>query len=291
MTESASLGLSESASAASAYAPLCEAARQLQVGHIMARDVISISPGDSIQTAAALMAERQVSCLVVMDGPRLIGIITQQSVLKEAAQTPGQAGASPVADWMRAPIPTAGPATPVLEACEIMKRDRVKWLPVLLDAELTGLVTQTDIIRAVTSLVQVIEVGSIMNTNVKTVDAASTVQEAAGIMSTAGISCVVAVHNGKLAGILTERDLLKRVVAPGKDPGHVLVADVMSFPIISVAPCYCLFTAHRMMDRMHVHRLVVMQDEQLCGIVTQTDILRALKDTFLGAEFVSLDED
>jgi CBS domain-containing protein len=93
------------------------------------------------------------------------------------------------------------------------------------------------------------------------------------------LSCLVAVHGGKVVGIVTDKDILKSVCAEGKDPGDVLIADVMSFPVVTIQPCYCLFTAHRMMERMHVHRLVVMDEAKLCGIITHTDILRSLRDT------------
>ncbi|UCD49592.1 MAG: CBS domain-containing protein, partial [Phycisphaerales bacterium] len=58
------------------------------------------------------------------------------------------------------------------------------------------------------------------------------------------------------------------------------VVDIMSFPIISVAPRCSVISAAKKMDGMHLHRLVVMADSQIDGIITQTDITRAIRTEF-----------
>ena len=78
-------------------------------------------------------------------------------------------------------------------------------------------------------------------------------------------------------GILTERDFLERVIACRKDPCRVSGKEVMSSPVICVAPTYSVFSAARRMDEMNVRRLVVMKGGRPCGIVAQTDIFRAVK--------------
>ncbi|MBN2133860.1 MAG: CBS domain-containing protein [Sedimentisphaerales bacterium] len=255
------------------------AAEKLKVEDVMTRHVFTIHPTDTVQTAAELMSENHVSCLPVLDDGRFQGILTQSDVLAGNADLEGAAGSITAAQRVRRDVPTIPPETGVLEAGRIMEAQRTKWLPVLSAGRLAGIVTQTDVIGAITSLVKVVEVGAVMNADVTTVDAATTVREATRIMSDQGISCLVAVHGGKMVGILTEKDILRRVCAAGKDFHQVLVADVMSFPVTTVPPNHCLFTTHRTMDRMHIHRLVVTDGDRLVGIVTQTDILRTLKDT------------
>ena len=250
------------------------AAERLQVRDVMAKHVFTIRPTDTIQTAAKLMSEHHISCLPVLDAGRFQGILAQRDVLTGSVDLEGAA-----AQCVRRDVPTIPPETGVLEAGRIMEARRTKWLPVLSEEQLAGIVTQTDIIGAITSLGRVIEVGAVMNTDVTTLDAAATVWDAIQTMTDQNISCIVAVHGGKMVGILTEKDVLGRVCAAGKDPHQTLVADVMSFPVTTVQPSHCLFTTHRMMDRMHVHRLVVTDGDRLAGIITQTDILRTLKDT------------
>ena len=255
------------------------AAEKLKVEDIMTKHVFTIRATDTIQTAAEIMSENHISCLPVLDDGKFQGILTQRDVLTGNADLEGAAGSTTAAQCVRRDVPTIPPETGVLEVGRIMEAQRIKWLPVLAAERLAGIVTQTDVIGAITSLVKVVEVGTVMKTDVTSVDAATTVSEATKIMTDQGISCVVAVHGGKMVGILTEKDILGRVCAAGKDPDQVLVADIMSFPVTTVQPCHCLFTTHRTMDRMHIHRLVVTDGDRLVGIVTQTDILGTLRDT------------
>jgi len=97
------------------------------------------------------------------------------------------------------------------------------------------------------------------------------------IMASRNISCLVALENRTLVGIFTERDLLNRVIAEERDPAQTSLTDVMSSPVVSVPPDYSVLSARRLLERIGIRRLVVMDDETLCGIVTQTDILKSIR--------------
>jgi CBS domain-containing protein len=116
-----------------------------------------------------------------------------------------------------------------------------------------------------------------MSKNIATVDAQTTVAEAARIMSSRNISCVVVLHRNELAGILTEKDVLKRVVALSKNATQTRVPAVMSCPVASMPPSCSILSASKMMEKMHIHRLVIMDGKEVCGIVTQTDVMRAVR--------------
>ena len=116
-----------------------------------------------------------------------------------------------------------------------------------------------------------------MSTEVVVADASATVAQAAGLMSSRNISCVVVMRQQDAVGIMTEKDVLKRVVALHRDPGTTPVAEVMTHPIVALAPTHSILCASRMMDRMRIHRLVVKENKQVYGIVSQTDILDAVR--------------
>jgi CBS domain-containing protein len=140
-----------------------------------------------------------------------------------------------------------------------------------------GIVTQTDITRGLISISPLKAVSDIMSTDVATVDTGATVAEAARIMSAKGISCLIAMRRSAVSGIVTEKDLIRRVVALHKDPAETQVVEMMSFPLVAVPPSYSVLSAGKKMDTMHLHRLVVMKDNAVAGIVTQTDIARAVR--------------
>ena len=89
-----------------------------------------------------------------------------------------------------------------------------------------------------------IKIEDVMVKEVITIDEKSIVKEAADIMNKFEIGCLIVTRKGKAVGILTERDLLKRVVSQAKSSTRTKVRTVMSKPLIVVEPdmsreCYC----------------------------------------------------
>ncbi|MFH0860460.1 MAG: DUF835 domain-containing protein [Candidatus Altiarchaeota archaeon] len=120
-------------------------------------------------------------------------------------------------------------------------------------------------------------VSDIMIRDVKTTSGDSAVVDAARMMTDEGISSVVVVEKGKLAGILTEKDLATKVVALGKTPSKVKVKDVMSSPVLSASPETSILEAAKLLDRKGYKKLPIVSDGKLIGIVTETDLAHALR--------------
>jgi len=116
-------------------------------------------------------------------------------------------------------------------------------------------------------------VNEIMQKNVISIDSTSSVKDAATIMADAKVGCVVVTKNNVPVGIITERDLVRRVISEDK-PSSVLVSDVMSSPLIIAKPDYNLYELAQIMKTKGIHRIPVEKDNQLVGIVTSTDIVR-----------------
>lgn len=119
-----------------------------------------------------------------------------------------------------------------------------------------------------------LRVGDVMVKEVVTIDEGLTVKEAADIMNKFEIGCVIAVRKGKAMGILTERDLLKRVVAEGKDAAKIKIKDVMTTPLVVTEPDMDLGEAVRLMFKMKIKKLPVVHGKKLVGLVSLTDIAR-----------------
>jgi CBS domain-containing protein len=119
-----------------------------------------------------------------------------------------------------------------------------------------------------------LKVEDIMVKEVITVDEKSTVKEAADIMNRFEIGCLIVTKEGKAMGILTERDLLKRVVSQGRNPERTRVQTVTSKPLIVVEPDMDLEEAAKLMFRLKIKKLPVVDEGQLRGLVTLTDLAR-----------------
>jgi len=119
-----------------------------------------------------------------------------------------------------------------------------------------------------------LKVEDAMVKEVMTIDENSTVKEAAEIMNKFEIGCLIAIRKGKAMGIITERDILKRVVAEAKDSTKTKVKDIMSSPLVVVEPNMDLEEAVRLMFQMKIKKLPVVDEKRLVGLVTLTDIAR-----------------
>jgi CBS domain-containing protein len=119
-----------------------------------------------------------------------------------------------------------------------------------------------------------LKVGDVMVKEVVTIDENFSVREAADIMNKFEIGCLIGVRRGKAMGILTERDVLKRVVAEGKDASKMRVKDVMTSPLVVAEPSMDLAEAVKLMFQMKIKKLPVVDEKRLVGLVSLTDIAR-----------------
>lgn len=104
-----------------------------------------------------------------------------------------------------------------------------------------------------------------------------TVRHAARIMAERHIGAILITENGRLEGIFTERDVLNRVVAPGRDPETLRIGEVMTRNPDTVPPdATALDTMVRMQTKGYRH-LPVVEDGELIGIVSVRDLFDAVK--------------
>jgi CBS domain-containing protein len=118
-------------------------------------------------------------------------------------------------------------------------------------------------------------VKDIMNTEVKTINGNASVQEAAEEMKKFRIGSLVVVKNSKLTGILTERDILDKVVAEASDASKIKVKDVMTTEVVMVSPDKDIGEAAELMMEKNIKKLPVIEGNRLVGIVTATDLCSA----------------
>jgi len=109
--------------------------------------------------------------------------------------------------------------------------------------------------------------------DVVTAPTTMSVLEATQLMNDRRIGAVVVLEGEKICGIFTERDVLTRIVAVGRDPAATLLREVMSAPIVSCSPetpieeCRVIFTTKR------IRHLPVLEEGKLAGLITSGDLL------------------
>lgn len=118
-------------------------------------------------------------------------------------------------------------------------------------------------------------VKEIMNTDVKTVSPDSSVQKAAEEMSKYHVGCLIVVEDSRLVGIVTERDIMRDVVAKAFDAKETKVRDVMTKEVIMVDPERDVEDAAEIMVEKKIKKLPVIHKDKVIGIVTAMDIVTA----------------
>jgi len=120
-----------------------------------------------------------------------------------------------------------------------------------------------------------LKVRDIMSSPVVTASPDTNVFEIAKKMTEENIGSIVIVNEaGEVIGIITEDDLIKRVLAKGKDPFTTKAEEIMTKPIVYVSPDTDLKDAADIMVSKNIGHLVVIENGKLVGIIAEYDILR-----------------
>jgi len=109
------------------------------------------------------------------------------------------------------------------------------------------------------------------------VDPNVTARDAAKLMNRHEIGCLIAVKKGNALGIITERDLLKKVVEQARNPGKTKVCQIMSKGLIVGTPHMEIADAVRLMLQKKIKKLPIVEDGKMIGLVTLTDIARTTR--------------
>ena len=112
---------------------------------------------------------------------------------------------------------------------------------------------------------------------IDTIPEEATASDAARQMKSVHRGCLIIVKGSKPVGIVTERDLVQRVMAEGLLPASAKISEVMSHPLVSVGPEALVTDAARVMSENKIRRLPVIDGTILVGIVTVTDFAKYLQ--------------
>jgi len=120
-----------------------------------------------------------------------------------------------------------------------------------------------------------IPVKRVMARNLVTVDKQMTVQEVAKVMESKEVGSVLVLdkESGEIAGIVTERDIVKKVVAKGVDGSSYMVKGIMSSPLLTIDSNKTIFEAGDYMDQKKVRHLAVTENGKVVGVISVRDLI------------------
>jgi len=128
-------------------------------------------------------------------------------------------------------------------------------------------------------LAGIVLVRDVMSKNVRVVRPDSSVKEVVATMNKFDIGSVVVVQGERPVGIITERDILRRIVEPCLAPETLTARQIMTSPVITIDENASINEAARLMAKKGIKRLLVTRNnDELVGIVTFTDIVTKVPD-------------
>lgn len=118
-------------------------------------------------------------------------------------------------------------------------------------------------------------VRDIMAKNIKTVKPDDSVHAAVKKMNKFGIGSVIVISSGRPVGIITETNIMRRVVESRMDPATVWAKDIMTSPLVTIDQTAAVEEAAKIMVDKNISRLPVTNGNKLVGLISSTDIVKA----------------
>lgn len=270
---------------------------------LMSSPVYVVTTTDNVAYARNVMLRHRISRLPVMEGEELRGIITKKDIAYRLRQ------AEPI--WRRRPIDsipvevlmvpdpiTVSPETSTRDIAAIMLDKNISGLPVVENGTVAGIVTKRDIMRSAYLRGLKATVGEVMGEAV-TVNRYHSLDHIIETMKSKNDKVIVVNDDGSLAGIITETNLAfydylnERMELPRKEvkilrrsePAgqkryryvvevSAVAEDVMSRPVITVAPDAPLQDAIGLMLEKEINSLAVVEDGEIRGLLKRDDIIK-----------------
>jgi len=125
------------------------------------------------------------------------------------------------------------------------------------------------------------QIRDIMEKNVITIDINETANNAANQMKENDISFLVIIENGKPVGVVSERDFVQKLCINNQNSSDVKISDIMSYKFRWVNPTTKIEDAIQKMLNNNIRRLLILDDEKLVGVITQTDLASYLREKLM----------
>ncbi len=219
------------------------------------------------------MAGKNIGSLVVVEGSKPKGVVTERDILDRVLAAGKDPEATTVADIMSTNLVEVRPDASLKEAAETMLHKKNRLL-VMDGGELVGIVTATDIVKGIRRQGTSFDISKTITKRVLTVSPETRVDEVLRLMSGRRVGSIMVSQNGRPYGIFTERDFVKKVLVPRTELSRK-VGDLATKKLITANAGLDGGEAARIMATNGIKRLPLLKGEDVAGIVTARDLAEA----------------
>jgi signal transduction histidine kinase len=249
------------------------------VNDIMATDVVTINPVDCVSDALSIMAEREISFVVIAsEENRPLGVITEKDVVRIIPDLNNKR--VPVPDVMSSPVLTIGKEETAFAALHKLVIHNIRHLVVVTKkGEIAGALTLTNFLERLgfEYFVDIKDVSEVMSRDMTTLDIGSNVKDTITSMARSQASCAIIIDKGKPVGIFTERDAIS-VSCEDIDLQDTCIEEVMGQSVHKISQGAHVLDALSVMQREGIRHLPVMNNkDQLTGLISQFNITKGME--------------
>lgn len=283
-----------------------------QVSALATAEVVSVAPHQSLDAAICIMEQRTIHHLPVISNGQLVGMISDRDLLLAVGwrlasermasdSTDGVAGPHNVESIMTRPVLTLAPGDPVSKAARTMMDRQIGAMPIVHDGQVVGILTEADLLRGLVEGVMASDaarrllretVRQHMHVSAISVRPKDSLMDVLNLFREKRLRHVPVVVEGlsgtdTLIGIVSDRDARRALGESAvRDEqaqqrgdfylGPTAVMEVMSSPVRTTTPAATIRTVIDELLSHRIHALPVVADGTLIGIITESDIVRAI---------------
>jgi CBS domain-containing protein len=245
----------------------------ITVKDFMTKPPRTISPGAKVSEAVRIMAEKSIGSVIVAANGKPKGILTERDLVSKVAEPGRDPGTLEVGEVASRQIAEVEPGTSLKQAAKTMISKKGRLL-VLENGRLVGIVTATDIVRAVHKQGTVFDPSTTISRNIVTVKPETSIREVVGIMNRRRVGSVIVTKDGKPFGIFTERDLVKKVLSNRSSLDRP-VGNLATKRLIIARGDTDGRGATGIMASKGIRRLLLLDDGAMSGVITARDLVEA----------------
>jgi CBS domain-containing protein len=214
---------------------------------------------------------------------RKSGIVTETDLIRKVLAQKIDPALAMASQTMTSPLLTITPDRPMLDASHLMETNHVRYLCVSDKEEIVGIISIRDLIRyfvdseggPIRDLDNVYRPLSVlMRTTMETIASERTVLEAAQAMAEKRIGSLLVLEAGEMVGILTETDVVRKVLAARLPASGTRIGAVMTYPLIQIDINRTVRDASRLMAEEQIRHLAVTEANKVVGLLSVRDLVK-----------------
>ncbi len=259
------------------------------VSDYMHRQLEVVPQDASVVTVATRMRARSIGSVLIetFDRPhndcRIAGIVTETDLVSKVLAPGRVPSCTSMLDIMSSPLITIAPNRPMLDASHLMETKRVRHLAVSEGAEVLGVISVRDLVRhfveadggPVQSLNDVYRPLSVlMNRDIVSIGSHHTALAAAQRMADKHIGALFVMEAEELVGIVTEADLVRKLLADQLDPVATRVGALMNSPLLDIDINRTIHDASERMAENRIRHLAVTENGKVVGVLSIRDLVK-----------------